>query len=36
VQKTCARWLGESDAAESRYIARRALRTLSKKAPVEP
>jgi len=30
VDKLCARWLAESDAAETRYIAKRALRTLSK------
>lgn len=33
VEATCARWLAESDAAETRYIARRASRTLAKRAP---
>jgi 3-methyladenine DNA glycosylase AlkC len=30
VDKLCARWVAESDTAETRYIAKRAMRTLSK------
>ncbi|MGJ7583294.1 hypothetical protein ACSFA3_24340 [Variovorax sp. RHLX14] len=30
VDKLCARWVAESDMAETRYIAKRAMRTLSK------
>jgi 3-methyladenine DNA glycosylase AlkC len=30
VDKLCARWVAESDCAETRYIAKRAMRTLSK------
>lgn len=33
VEDTCAHWLARSDVPETRYIARRAMRTLSKKAP---
>ncbi|MDM0032740.1 DNA alkylation repair protein [Variovorax sp. J22P271] len=36
VEATCARWLAESDSAETRYIARRALRTLAKRPPEAP
>jgi 3-methyladenine DNA glycosylase AlkC len=36
VEETCGRWLAESDAAETRYIVRRALRTLSKRQAEEP
>ncbi|MDM0105079.1 DNA alkylation repair protein [Variovorax sp. J22R24] len=36
VEETCARWLLESDVAETRYIVRRALRTLSKRTGGEP
>jgi hypothetical protein len=30
VDQLCARWVAESDFTETRYIAKRALRTLSK------
>ena len=33
VEKTCSRWLAQSDVPETRYIARRAMRTLSKTLP---
>jgi 3-methyladenine DNA glycosylase AlkC len=33
VKEICARWRAESDVPETRYIVRRALRTLSKRAP---
>ncbi|MDL9999797.1 DNA alkylation repair protein [Variovorax sp. J22P240] len=36
VEEICARWLAESDATETRYIVRRALRTLSKRTAEEP
>ena len=36
VEETCARGLAESDKAETRYLARRALRTLSKRKAEEP
>jgi 3-methyladenine DNA glycosylase AlkC len=35
VEETCVRWQRESDLPETRYITRRALRTLSKKGPEE-
>jgi len=34
VEETCARWRLESDVPETHYIVRRALRTLSKQAPL--
>jgi 3-methyladenine DNA glycosylase AlkC len=33
VEEICSRWLAQSDVPETRYIARRAMRTLSKAAP---
>ncbi|MBO9649763.1 MAG: DNA alkylation repair protein [Variovorax sp.] len=36
VEETCARWQRESDLPETRYITRRALRTLSKQVPEAP
>jgi 3-methyladenine DNA glycosylase AlkC len=36
VEETCDRWLADSNAAETRYIVRRALRTLSKRTAEEP
>ncbi|HWT18766.1 MAG TPA: DNA alkylation repair protein, partial [Variovorax sp.] len=32
VDRLCARWVAESDTPATRYIARRALRTLAKQA----